>query len=88
MSILSRRLGRIEEAVRPPRRPVRSTILAEPVGDESPTAWDTYRQRLAQAQAEYDWVVVLTPLTPPKPTKAWSSVMTSSEANSVDSTGA
>ena len=81
MSVLHRRLDRIEAVVRPPH-PLRSTtVLAEPAADATPEAWDAHRQNLAAAEAEYDMVVVLVPL---KPLKPWASVMADPEQKEVD----
>ena len=61
MTTLERRLTKLEDALLTP--PVQEfCLLAEPLTDANPAAWDEHRQRIEEAKARGDFVAVVSPV--------------------------
>lgn len=63
MSTLERRLTKLEDALLTP--PVQAfCLLAEPLTDANPEAWNEHRQRIEEAKARGNFVAVVSPVRP------------------------
>ncbi len=61
MSTLERRLNKLEDALL--TSPVQAfCLLAEPLTDANPEAWDEHRQRIEEAKARGDFVAIVSPV--------------------------
>lgn len=61
MSVLARRVAKIESVMNPPP-PAPVHLLAEPVEGDPPEAWERYDKELAEAKAAGGRIIVLCPL--------------------------
>ena len=60
---IERRLAKLEEALQP--QPVQPfCLLAEPLADATPEAWEEYRQQIEEAKARGDFVAVVSSVRP------------------------